>query len=517
MSSTTLTDEGIGNGTPQKRAIPHWQDVLTYAVGVVFLLLGLWLRLYHLGVPFDRDGYDEGVYWQSLRAMAAGHTLYKQIFYSQPPAFLLSVYPFYMLFGQTLWSARLGIAVVSLAGLIGAFFLGKAIGGRWGAIAGILLMVVDPFYLSQSQRLQAEAPSAGLSFLAVGLAYMWWTIPEGTAGIWLAAFCGITASLSILSKLLGVTILVPIGLLMLAQGWRIAHMPPATRMRSARSLIVGIGAFLLTTLVFMVPFAGSFHQFWAGVVTFHTAAATQFASTKAGNFGSMQHLLTSLTAILALYSTIVALLRRDWRVLPLLAWLAATVIVLVDQAPLFHHHLIALIPPLVALAIVGIAPLTDFLREKQTAKIVSHGATILALVFTAVLLIINLQGEQQYFRADSVQAASSATQTDLRVAHDVQNATKPGQQVISDAQFIVGLANRDTPPSLVDTSIVRITTNYLTLQQLIAAASQPQVHAILFYTGRLHIASVASFRVWVATHGFHLVHHYKNGQELWVR
>ncbi len=518
MSSTTLVDGSADHGTQPRTPVPlNWQSVLTYAVGAVFLLLGLWLRLYHLGVPFDRDGYDEGVYWQSLRAMAAGHALYQQIFYSQPPVFLLSVYPFYLLFGQTLWAARLGIAVVSLTGLIGAFFLGKAIAGRLGAIAALLLMVVDPFYLSQSQRLQAEAPSAGLSFLAVGLAYMWWMMPESTAGIWLSAFCGITASLSILSKLLGVTILVPIGLLMLARGWQLMHMPRAHRLRAARSLIVGIVAFLLTTAIFLVPFVGSLHQFWASVVTFHTAAATQFAATKQGNFGSMQHLLTSLTAILALYSTVVALLRRDWRVLPLIAWLVATVIVLVDQAPLFHHHLIALIPPLVALAVVGIAPLTSLLREKNIAKILSHTASIVALVFTAVLLVMNLSGEQQYFRADSVQAMSSATQYDLLVAQDVQHMTKPGDLIISDAQFIVGLAHRDTPPALVDTSIVRITTNYLTVQQLIQAASQPQVHAVLFFTGRLHIASVATFRAWVATHGFHLVRQYKSGQELWVR
>src|SRR5262249_6009509 len=47
-------------------------------------------------------GYDEGVYWQTLRAMHAGFTLYDQIFYSQPPLFALSVYPLYILFGQSL-------------------------------------------------------------------------------------------------------------------------------------------------------------------------------------------------------------------------------------------------------------------------------------------------------------------------------------------------------------------------------------------------------------------------------
>ena len=47
------------------------------------------MRLHLLDVPFDRDLYDEGVYWQSLRSMSIGNLLYQQTFYSQPPAFLL--------------------------------------------------------------------------------------------------------------------------------------------------------------------------------------------------------------------------------------------------------------------------------------------------------------------------------------------------------------------------------------------------------------------------------------------
>src|SRR5262252_9827034 len=48
----------------------------------------------------QQPDYDTGVYWQSLRAMAAGHSLFGSVFSSQPPLFLLSVYPFYMIFGQ---------------------------------------------------------------------------------------------------------------------------------------------------------------------------------------------------------------------------------------------------------------------------------------------------------------------------------------------------------------------------------------------------------------------------------
>src|SRR6266705_2516353 len=158
MSSSTLINSTTTGETAQVHRL-RWQAILFWAAALALFLRAAGMRLYNLGLLFDRDGYDDGVYWQSLRAMAAGHPLYQSTFYSQPPFFLLSLYPTYMLFGQTLWSARFAVALISVFGLIGAICLGKALGGRFGAIAALLLLAVDPLYLAQSQTIQAEAPS----------------------------------------------------------------------------------------------------------------------------------------------------------------------------------------------------------------------------------------------------------------------------------------------------------------------------------------------------------------------
>ncbi len=525
-ASTTLDSDISPEAKSQKKFRLSWQTLLLYLFALAFLATGLLMRLRDLGLPFDRDGYDEGVYWQSLRAMSAGHSLYQQIFYSQPPFFLLSIYPVYTFFGQTLWSARLGVAVMSLFGLLGAFLLGKALAGPPGAIIASLLLLADPFYLLQSQRLQAEAPSAALSLLAVGLAYLWWERPDGIPGLCLAALSGIVLSLCILSKLLGVATLVPIGLLMLVRLWSIWHKPPGTRLASARSVIAGILAFMLTSALFLLPFVGSFTQLFHGVVTFHTSAGSLFRKTQPQNMVLMQHLLTSITAFTALYSTIVALVRRDWRVLPLLAWLATTVLMLWVQTPLFHHHLVALIPPLVSLAIVGISPISR--NKEESSPLVKEWTSTLVNVTTAITILVllfvsytNWQEEQLYYRSSLAQATSQTVQQDARAVQDLRNETTPGQFVVTDAQFLVGLADRDTPPALVDTSLVRILTGNVTAEQLIQEASQPQVHAVLFYTCRLYCDKrtsevIADFHIWVSQH-FHLVHHYGIDQELWVK
>ena len=75
-----------------------WDVWIALGIGALALVL----RLAPLGA-FSAE-YDEGVYWQSLRALAAGHPLYSQVFSSQPPLFLALLLPVFVIFGQTLAS-----------------------------------------------------------------------------------------------------------------------------------------------------------------------------------------------------------------------------------------------------------------------------------------------------------------------------------------------------------------------------------------------------------------------------
>ncbi len=516
MPASTITTESLkGEKAVYKRTGVVLQNVLVLFVAFLFFGVGVWMRLRDLGLPFDRDGYDEGVYWQSLRAMGNGYHLYQQIFYSQPPFFLLSIFPTYMLFGQTLWSARLGIALVSLLGLVGAFLLGNALSGRIGGLAALLLLVIDPLYLQQSQTLEAEAPFVAFALLAVGATYLWWKHPNGVVGLCYAALAGTALSLNIFCKLFGVATLVPIGLLFLAHIWRITRQEPKMRFTALRSLLVGVLCFLLVSVALVVPFLSSLHQMIQGVITFHTQAGNVYQDTKSGNLLQIEHVLTSLLAFAALYGTIVAILRRDWLVLPLLAWFAAMTLLLWLQVPLFTHHLVALTPPLIALTVIGISPL----RAKTQG--ISHlygGATLITLL--AILLLTIVQGTtiQQYYRSELQKSRDvSVTQWDVNVERDLQSVTQPNQLVITDAPFLTGRANRSTDPFLVDTSNVRVNTGYLTTQQLIVEASQPRVRAVLFYTGRLlHMKQVGLFYSWLTKH-YHRVQNYYPGKELWIK
>src|SRR5260370_16545926 len=89
------------------------------------------------------------------------------------------------------------------------------------------------------------------------------------------------------------------------------------------------------------------------VITFHSDAAGVLGSTQQGNAAIIEQALTTFLTFAALYGMVAALLRRDWRVIPLIASLLATIYFLLHPVPLFQHHLDALTPPLVTLAVVG--------------------------------------------------------------------------------------------------------------------------------------------------------------------
>lgn len=473
-----------------------WQSRHTQLL-VVVGVLAVALRLFPLGGGML--DYDEGVYWQSLRAMAAGHSLFAQVFSSQPPAFLDLVYPFYTLFGQSIAAARLGIAVYSLIGLAAIYVIGRQIGGRWVGLAAGALLAFDPAYLAESHTLQAEAPSVAFSLLCVALAVSAAYAPVPSRRRVLAALAGAAFALGVLIKLWDVVTLVPAVLYLAAplagaRGFHLlprrptrGELPPALRPTLENLALFALGA-LVAGILILAPYLSHWDTLWSQVVAFHLAAG------RASNHGLLYNLSLLLSngleyplAIAALVGLLLGARARDWRVVPPLLWLGAASLLLLDQQPLFDHHRVLLSPPLALLAAL-VLPLAagQGFRWRIQRTSVALGPALLLVVTIATLGL-------GVFSAQADAAPATPSQVEAAVALD--RLTVPGDVVASDDQYAAALAGRDVPPELVDTSQVRIASGYLTAAQLEAILNRDDVRAILFESGRFGL--VPGFTAWV--------------------
>ena len=460
--------------------------------------------------------YDEGVYWQSLRAMSAGYHLYQEIFCSQPPLFLTSIHPIYDSLGSSITSARIGVAILSALALPGAYLIGRALAGPAAGIAAVSLLVVTPMYLEQSHLLRAGGPATGLLFLTIGAAFMWSEHPTGRRGMTSAILSAVTLALGVLIKLLDVLAVVPIVLLVLARIWHIRHEPAPKIWVSLWPIAAAIVAAATTTLIVLAPFAGSANALIDQVITFHLAAKKMMIASRSENvhtLGEFFYANRVLVAVAAI-SVLVAVMRRNWRIVPLLAWFLASVILLLVQVPLWSRHAIVLIPPMIAIVVLGLRDLPTIPLRRPISW--EQSGALLMGVFALGIVVLSLRQDYQHYRTLVVWGPNSADQWMVQVAADLGRVTGPGQWIITDEQFVAALANRDTAPSLVDTSVTRISSGYLTSEELIQVAANPRVHAVVFGTTHFTLEPVAGFHPWLAEH-FRLLRTYDKGIELWTR
>jgi hypothetical protein len=472
------------------------------------------LRLLPLGgVATD---YDEGVYWQSLRALSNGHPLYTSIFYSQPPFFLLSLYPLYRFFalfsGPTLPAARLALVVYSIMGLVAMYAAARMIGGRLVGLLALALLALDPFYLKESYTLQAEAPALAWELLALALVVAAVRTPRGGRRRLLVFGGGVALMLGTLVKLFDVFVLVPVILYLLTPvaAYIEVYRDSQRRLRFGRRgdlmpvvtpLLLDFGwlfaGALLAFLVVFLPFAGNWGTIFDQVIRYHLDASQYAGRDLYYNvILLLQAPMEYPLIILALISLLVGVNRRAWILIPPLLWLLVCLAFLLRQQPLFDHDRILLVPPMVLLA--GLIA-RHFQTSPSTLPRLRFSSLstlaleqVLPMLCAGVLLVSATVGAIGAHR-DAVRPLS---QVSVEMSSALRAATLPQDLVASDDQYIAGLADRNVPPQLVDTSQVRIRSGHLTAQQLETIISTQDVRFILFASGRFNL--IPGFSAWVA-------------------
>jgi hypothetical protein len=480
-----------------QRQAPALQGRLAALIVVIAALLFL--------APINSftNNYDEGVYWQSLRAMAAGHPLFTSVFSSQPPYFLLSIYPFYMAFGQSIAAARAGVAFFGLVGVVALYWLASELVDAWFGLLAAALLLTQPIYLQQAHTLESDGPAVAVSILAVAVA-VGALRRVGTARRWLVALSGALLAYATLIKLSAVIAVVPIALYALAPVFQsfmaeggIIRSPGAVELRrAARIAVVDVawlaGGAAVATLALLAPFAGALPEMWRQSVAFHvTAQQSGLPASETNGIGLRAILAGNIPLeLLTLVTVAAAIWRRAWWVAPPIAWLLAAIVALTPLNPYFAHYASLLTPGLalsVALAPGLLAPLLKRTRARWLA--LASGAAIAVLL--ATMLISGAQ-------ASLALARTTASNDALAQIAAINAFTEPGEVIVSDNQYVAAEADHSVPPELVDTSYVRIHTGSLTTAELEAVIERDHIRVVILATNRL--ATAPDFLPWLKDH-----------------
>jgi 4-amino-4-deoxy-L-arabinose transferase-like glycosyltransferase len=412
------------------------------------------------------NDYDEGVYLVTARLALHGHRLFRELFSSQPPFFSRLLLVAFGLFGDTVEVGR-AVSVVSAVVLgLALARLAARLFSPWAAPLAALLWGTSASAWHAARTVQAEMPALSLAVLAAVL------VPSKTARLRGARYVAVGASfgLALLTKVFVVAYL-PL-LVMLAM-----HFEGTADWRFVlrQGALAGVGLAAVVALV-VVP---------CGVRP--VVEDSILLHLKAQDVGGVGFGLGGLAVVFARADPLLLGMAAfgSWTIRAqrserrsMLAWMGGVAAFLALHRPLYIHHLVLLVPVLATVGSAAVAMTTDFLHRRQ---------------WVAVLALILLCGDRW---ARLLRAPAHPDHKAEALVALLRVGTTAEDQVVTDDQMLVFRAGRDPPPTLCDTSNLRILSGSLRDDMVIRAAeSAPWV---VIRTGRL--TRLHGFVKWLKAH-----------------
>jgi 4-amino-4-deoxy-L-arabinose transferase-like glycosyltransferase len=409
---------------------------LVAEAGVLSLILATAAYVYTRDLH-SYPNFDEGNYLGSLDALRHGQALGRDVFLDQPPGWYLLLVAVSYPFGNSVSGVRLGLAVVVLAAIVGAYAIGRRLGGALAGLTAAGVMAVARPLPGFAGTVESEPASAALAVVAVAFAVFAY---RGRFRPWAAAAAGVVLAASTAVKLPGATAALPIAGLALFCGtgplWRRAVMP-----------IAGAAAVLVALVI---GYRNVLPQIWKGVFVTHARILGSNTATsnlhRAATFVDPRTPFGCLVIAGAGASLVLAVLGRERRVLAALwLWAISGYAFILGMHPLSDHHIVFLA---VSLALPSGVGLGLFLAEAALRR---PTAVVLAVPIVAFVIVGFVKDQHEIVGRNTSEPPEISWAVDQLRAH-----TKPGQLVVSDLPIVPYLAHRQMPGQLIDTSIARI-------------------------------------------------------------
>lgn len=448
----------------------RWKVFLFVVIFVILWFIGNWYSY-----PTD---WDDGVYLCSTRALAAGHPLYSDVFFAQTPLSISFLPIAFTYAGSNELSIRIVALMFSLLSLGGIGLLAYTIIGRKGVIVAMTLQAIQLGRCGSLWTCQAELPAMSLGLIAVGLTVIK-VVPSRPTMV----LVGVAFSLGMLCKVWIAPYVIAIILAKL-------RFPKSNGPRKAwfvESLISLFYASVsgLITAIFVISFY-DIQIMYDQAIQFHIDALSVFNNQRVENMYILSRYFLKFAGITALALFGFAFTCKQRRIgYWLFIWIASSLAFLLTHTPLFEHHALLLIPPWALCATVALIRIDDWCAKNQIGR---------SLVFLIFGMLVFIDGRPE---GNGVEFIGNTSRTQIEsldrpVIQVIQALSKEDELVGGDDQRIIFQARRMSPPTLCDTSFVRIRSGYLTTQEAISAAKQCKI--IVLGTDRLNL--LPGFQSW---------------------
>lgn len=428
----------------------------------IFLLVIFFSQFKLINHPV-RDN-DEGIYLTSFLLLDRGSQAYKETFFSQPPGFLLSVYPGFMLFGKTLQSARFTIGIWSLIGLLAILWISFELKNRWAGLLAISLLFLIPSYYNQTLTFQSDILISTFSLLSLAalirfgksLRLFWFIILVLFLNLafWtkldITFFPSFIVTLYFLYQKKKISIQSIINLIILF-------------------FVVSFGFFILLILPFGIK-----DVFYNSIFLRFQAAAHSSSSFLLLDYFK-RDIVLSLIILGSLILSIFKKNKFDYPLKIIFLWGIFVLTIFIFYRPLFPHHLVMLTVPMVLLfsQLVNLC-----FNNKKFYK------------YTVLILLIIALANRIYI---TIKTPSRLINNQQQYAVDIiKKYTNLNDVIVSDEEILNGLSGRLPPPALSDVSQVRINSNNLTVEELKQIIISYKPKLIIPWNGRLE--SISNFK-----------------------
>lgn len=466
----------------------QWQHFLELAVPLAFFLLMFFFFPYRERFEFDPD---EGINAIKGLMLARGYPLYTEIWSDQPPLFTYLIAAIIRAFGHDINILRTLVLLLSTILLGSSYFFLRLTWSIWHALAGVLLLLLLPFYKTLSVSVMIGLPAiafAGLSLLALTLWH------QRHSNLWLV-LSATALSFSILTKLF-TGFLAPIFIagILIDQKTRLGN--TLTWFKVLKPAIIWSLIFAGITLGLGLTLVGpaNLDQLLGTHLNARNASLYNYINR---TYPLVWHLRESWAILfLALIGSAFTLLKRNWLSVYLVAWTIVGYLLLSLQVPIRYHHQLLITIPAAMLAGIAVGEavvlLPEFMRKHNFFNI--RGSLFVAAI-TAFLFTLITHAPQAYldFRLPA-HLLEPAAQEPGREQPFIDELTKWGprtQWFVTDLPIYAFRAGLSVPPPLAVPSEKRWETGELTEEQIIAIVDEYKPEQVLI--GRFDLPTLEGF------------------------